>query len=50
MQKWAENIKNVIGQNLPSWRFAAVNNHYASFGHGPVNLYRNMVIVELSLG
>jgi hypothetical protein len=40
MQKWAENIKNVQELNLA---IVAANNHYAGFGPGTVNIFRNMI-------
>jgi hypothetical protein len=41
MQKWAENIKNVQ-ENL-NLVIVAANNHYAGFGPGTVNIFRNMI-------
>ncbi|HXX95926.1 MAG TPA: hypothetical protein VEL11_02250, partial [Candidatus Bathyarchaeia archaeon] len=41
MQKWAENIKNV--QENTNLAIVAANNHYAGFGPGTVNRFRNMI-------
>jgi hypothetical protein len=42
MQKWAENIKNVQeGQHMNL--VVAANNHYAGFGPGTMNIFRNMI-------
>ncbi|MGC2571933.1 MAG: DUF72 domain-containing protein [Candidatus Nitrosopolaris sp.] len=41
MQKWAENIKNV--QERMNLAIVAANNHYAGFGPGTVNMFRNMI-------
>jgi uncharacterized protein YecE (DUF72 family) len=40
-QKWAENIKNV--QEHTNLAIVAANNHYAGFGRGTVNIFRNMI-------
>jgi len=42
MQKWAENIKNVQGEDM-NLAIVAANNHYAGFGPGTVNIFRNMI-------
>jgi uncharacterized protein YecE (DUF72 family) len=42
MQKWAENIKNVQGEHM-NLAIVAANNHYAGFGPGTVNIFRNMI-------
>jgi uncharacterized protein YecE (DUF72 family) len=42
MQKWAENIKNVQGEDM-NLAIVAANNHYAGFGPGTVNMFRNMI-------
>jgi uncharacterized protein YecE (DUF72 family) len=42
MQKWAENIKNVQGEDM-KLAIVAANNHYAGFGPGTVNIFRNMI-------
>jgi len=42
MQKWAENIKNVQEEHM-KLAIVAANNHYAGFGPGTVNIFRNMV-------
>ena len=41
MQKWAENINNV--QEHMNLSIVAANNHYAGFGPGTVNIFRNMI-------
>jgi uncharacterized protein YecE (DUF72 family) len=41
MQKWAENIKNA--QERMNLAIVAANNHYAGFGPGTVNMFRNMI-------
>ena len=43
MQKWAENIKNVQGDEHIKLAIVAANNHYAGFGPGTVNMFRNML-------
>ena len=43
MQKWAENIKNVQGDEHIKLAIVAANNHYAGFGPGTVNIFRNML-------
>jgi uncharacterized protein YecE (DUF72 family) len=45
MQKWAENIKNVQEEEHEHMKLAivAANNHYAGFGPGTVNIFRNMI-------
>ena len=43
MQKWAENIKNVQGDEHIKLAIVAANNHYAGFGPGCVNMFRNML-------
>jgi hypothetical protein len=42
MEKWAENIKTVQDEQI---RLAIItaNNHYAGFGPGSVNIFRNML-------
>ena len=42
MQKWAENTKAVQDERI---RLAIVtaNNHYAGFGPGTANMFRNML-------
>ena len=42
MQKWAENIKNVQEEYM-NLAIVAANNHYAGFGPGTVNIFRNMI-------
>ena len=41
MQKWADNTKNV--QEHMNLAIVAANNHYAGFGPGTVNIFRNMI-------
>ena len=55
MSNWAEQIKNVEGGREKGRRsevrdaMIAANNHYAGFGPGTVNIFRNMVgMSELS--
>ena len=43
MQKWAENIKNVQEDEHVKLAIVAANNHYAGFGPGTVNMFRNML-------
>jgi uncharacterized protein YecE (DUF72 family) len=43
MQKWAENIKNVQEDQHMKLAIVAANNHYAGFGPGTVNIFRNMI-------
>ena len=43
MQKWAENIKNVKEEEHMNLAIVAANNHYAGFGPGTVNIFRNMI-------
>ena len=43
MQKWAENIKNVQEHDHMKLAIVAANNHYAGFGPGTVNIFRNMI-------
>jgi uncharacterized protein YecE (DUF72 family) len=42
MQKWAENIKTVQDERI-KLAIIAANNHYAGFGPGTVNTFRNML-------
>ena len=42
MEKWAENIKMVQDQRI-KLAIIAANNHYAGFGTGTVNVFRNML-------
>jgi hypothetical protein len=41
MQTWAGNIKNV--HEHMNLAIVAANNHYARFGPGTVNIFRNMI-------
>jgi uncharacterized protein YecE (DUF72 family) len=43
MQKWADNIKNVQEDGHVKLAIVAANNHYAGFGPGTVNIFRNML-------
>ena len=43
MEKWAENIKNVQENEHIKVALVAANNHYAGFGPGTVNMFRNML-------
>ncbi len=43
MQKWAENIKNVQEDEHIKLAIITANNHYAGFGPGTVNVFRNML-------
>jgi uncharacterized protein YecE (DUF72 family) len=42
MQKWADNIKRVEDEGI-KLAIIAANNHYAGFGPGTVNIFRNMI-------
>jgi hypothetical protein len=42
MQKWADNIKNIQDERV-NLAIIAANNHYAGFGPGTANIFRNMV-------
>jgi uncharacterized protein YecE (DUF72 family) len=43
MQKWAENIKNVQEDEDIKLAIITANNHYAGFGPGSANVFRNML-------
>ena len=43
MQRWAENIKNVQEDERIKLAIITANNHYAGFGPGSVNVFRNML-------
>jgi uncharacterized protein YecE (DUF72 family) len=43
MQKWANNIKNLREDNRIKLAIVAANNHYAGFGPGTANIFRNML-------
>ncbi|MFY9798121.1 MAG: DUF72 domain-containing protein, partial [Candidatus Nitrosopolaris sp.] len=43
MEKWAENIKNVQDDERIRLAIIAANNHYAGFGPGTANIFRNML-------
>ena len=42
MEKWAENIKTVEDERI-KLAIIAANNHYAGFGPGTANMFRNML-------
>ena len=42
MEKWAENIKTVQDEGI-KLAIIAANNHYAGFGPGTANVFRNML-------
>jgi uncharacterized protein YecE (DUF72 family) len=42
MEKWAENIKTVEDEHV-KLAIIAANNHYAGFGPGTANMFRNML-------
>jgi hypothetical protein len=43
MQKWADNVKNIQEDGRVNLAIVAANNHYAGFGPGTVNVFRNML-------
>ena len=43
MEKWAENIKNLQENEHIKLAIVSANNHYAGFGPGTVNMFRNML-------
>jgi uncharacterized protein YecE (DUF72 family) len=43
MEKWAENIKDVQENEHVKLAIVAANNHYAEFGPGTANVFRNML-------
>ena len=43
MEKWAENIKKIQDDELIRLAIIAANNHYAGFGPGTANIFRNML-------
>jgi uncharacterized protein YecE (DUF72 family) len=43
MQKWADIVKNVQEDERVKLAIVAANNHYAGFGPGTVNVFRNML-------
>jgi hypothetical protein len=45
MEKWAENIKMVEDQRV-KLAIIAADDHYAGFGPGTVNVFRNMLGVS----
>ena len=42
MKRWAENIKTVQEERI-KLAIIAANNHYAGFGPGTANIFRNML-------
>jgi hypothetical protein len=42
MQKWADNIKAVQDERI-KLAIVTANNHYAGFGPGTANVFRNML-------
>jgi len=42
MQKWVENVKTVADERI-KLAIMTANNHYAGFGPGTVNIFRNML-------
>jgi hypothetical protein len=42
MQKWADNIKSVQDEHT-KLAIVTANNHYAGFGPGTANMFRNML-------
>ena len=43
MQKWANNLKNLQEDERIKTAIVAANNHYAGFGPGTANIFRNML-------
>jgi uncharacterized protein YecE (DUF72 family) len=43
MQRWANNLKNIQEDNRIKLAIVAANNHYAGFGPGTANIFRNML-------
>jgi hypothetical protein len=43
MQKWANNVNNLQGDGRIKHAIIAANNHYAGFGPGTANIFRNML-------
>jgi len=43
MHKWADNVKNLREDGRVKLSVIAANNHYAGFGPGTANLFRNML-------
>jgi hypothetical protein len=42
MQKWVDNLRSVEDEHI-KLAIISANNHYAGFGHGTVNIFRNKV-------
>ena len=49
MEKWAENIKAVEDERI-KLAIIAANNHYAGFGPGTANVFRNMLGLQKPSG
>ncbi|HET7149511.1 MAG TPA: hypothetical protein VFI73_13550 [Candidatus Nitrosopolaris sp.] len=43
MRKWANNIKNLQEDGRIKQAIITANNHYAGFGPGTANIFRNML-------
>jgi uncharacterized protein YecE (DUF72 family) len=43
MQKWADKVKNLQEDKRVKQSIIAANNHYAGFGPGTANIFRNML-------
>src|SRR5581483_5955506 len=43
MKKWANNIENIQKDDRIKLAIVAANNHYAGFGPGTANIFRNML-------
>ena len=43
MQKWADNVKTLQQERRVKQAIIAANNHYAGFGPGTVNIFRNIL-------
>ena len=42
MEKWAENVKAIEDERI-KLAIVTANNHYAGFGPGTANIFRNML-------
>ena len=49
MQKWADNIKAVQDERI-KLAIVTANNHYAGFGPGTANVFRNMLGLQKQVG
>ena len=43
MQNWAESIQTLQNDERIRLAIVAANNHYAGFGPGTINIFRNML-------